>query len=86
MIAEFSVRTERWTDRRDKSTVAFRKYENAPKNAILVVKMSMYSYTCGPGSSAGIAIDYGLDGSGSNPGGTRFSVRPDRPCGPPSLL
>ena len=41
---------------------------------------------CGPGSSVGIATDYGLDGSGSNPGGTRFSARPDRPWGPPSLL
>ena len=30
--------------------------------------------------------DYGLDGPGSNPGGTRFSARPDRPWGPPSLL
>jgi hypothetical protein len=24
---------------------------------------------CGPGSSVGIAADYGLDGPGSNPGG-----------------
>ena len=24
--------------------------------------------TCGPGSSVGIATDYGLDGPGSNPG------------------
>ena len=24
---------------------------------------------CGPGSSVGIATDYGLDGPGSNPGG-----------------
>ena len=35
----------------------------------------MYTYIhtyvcmCGPGSSVGIAIDYGLDGPGSNPGG-----------------
>jgi len=35
----------------------------------------------GPGSSVGIAIDYGLDGPVS-----RFSARPDRPWGPPSLL
>ena len=35
----------------------------------------------GPGSSVGIATDYGLDGPGS-----RFSARPDRPWGPPSLL
>ena len=41
---------------------------------------------CAPGSSVSIASDYGLDGSGSNPGGTRFSARPDRPWGPPSLL
>ena len=25
--------------------------------------------SCGPGSSVGIATDYGLDGLGSNPGG-----------------
>ena len=41
----------------------------------------------GPGSSVGIATDYGLDGPGSSPGGgTRFSARPYRPWGPPSLL
>jgi len=28
-----------------------------------------YSTFCGPGSSVGIATDYGLDGPGSNPGG-----------------
>jgi len=26
-------------------------------------------HMCGPGSSVGIATDYGLDGPGSNPGG-----------------
>ena len=42
---------------------------------------------CGPGSSVGIAIDYGLDGPGSNPGGDEISCTfPDRPWGPPSLL
>jgi len=40
----------------------------------------------GTGSSVGIAIDYGLDDPGSNPVGTRFSARPYRPWGPPSLL
>ena len=40
----------------------------------------------GPGSSVGIATDYGLDGPGPNPGGVRFYARPDRPWGPPSLL
>ena len=41
---------------------------------------------CGPGSSVGIATDYGLDGPGSNTVGTRFSSRPDRSKGLPSLL
>jgi len=42
---------------------------------------------CGPGSSVGIATDYGLDGPGSNPGGDEnFRTCPDRPWGPPSLL
>jgi hypothetical protein len=33
---------------------------------------------CGPGSSVGIATDYGLDGPGSNPGGDKI-FRPSRP-------
>ena len=33
----------------------------------------------GPGSSAGIATDYGLDGPGSNPGGDEI-FRPSRPA------
>jgi len=33
---------------------------------------------CGPGSSVGIATDYGLDGLGSNPGGDEIF----RPSGP----
>jgi len=40
----------------------------------------------GPGSSVGIATDYGLGGPESNPGGEEFSVRPDRTKGHPSLL
>ena len=34
---------------------------------------------CGPGSSVGIATDYGLDGPGSNPGGDE-NFRPSRPA------
>jgi len=34
-------------------------------------------YYCGPGSSVGIATDYGLDGPGSNPGGDEI-FRPSR--------
>jgi len=36
-------------------------------------------YSCGPGSSVGIATDYGLDGPGSNPGGDEI-FRPSRPA------
>jgi len=32
---------------------------------------------CGPGNSVGTATDYGLDGSGSNPGGDEI-FRPSR--------
>jgi len=34
---------------------------------------------CWPGSSVGIATDYGLDGPGSNPGGDEI-FRPSRPA------
>ena len=34
---------------------------------------------CGPGSSVGIATDYGLEGPGSNPGGDEI-FRPSRPA------
>ena len=42
-------------------------------------------FCCDPGSSVGIATT-GWTVCGSNPGGARFSARPDRPWGPPSLL
>jgi hypothetical protein len=41
----------------------------------------------GPGSSEGIATDYGLDSPGfESSRGEIFRTRPDRPRGPPSLL
>ena len=43
--------------------------------------MYVYEYIyiyCGPGSSVGIATDYGLDGPGSNPSGDEI-FRPSRP-------
>ena len=41
----------------------------------------------GPGSSVGIATDYGMDGAGSNPGGDEiFPPVQTGPGGPPSLL
>ena len=39
----------------------------------------MYIGVCVPGSSVGIATDYGLDGRGSNPGGNEI-FRPSRPA------
>jgi len=39
----------------------------------------LYDYLSGPGSSVGIATDYGLDGSGSNPDGDDI-FRPSRPA------
>ena len=42
-------------------------------------------YICGPGTSVGIATD-GWTVRDRIPVGTRFSARPDRPWGPPSLL
>ena len=49
--------------------------------------MTCRMFICGPGSSIGIANDYGLDGPGiESRWGVRFPARPDRPWGPPSLL
>jgi len=43
----------------------------------------IYFTKSGPGSSVGIATDYGLDGPGSNPGWDEI-FRPSRPAlGPP---
>jgi len=39
----------------------------------------VYLFICGPGSSVGIATDYGLDGPGLNPGGDEI-FRPSRPA------
>jgi hypothetical protein len=43
----------------------------------LSVEMFYHIQTVGPGSSVGIATDYGLDGPGSNPGGDEI-FRPSR--------
>ena len=55
--------------------------------SVLSVQISgVYFANSGPGSSVGIATDYGLGGPGSNSGGHE-SFRPaDQPWGPPSLL
>jgi hypothetical protein len=44
-------------------------------------------HTSGPGSSVGIAIEYGLDGAGiKSRWGEIFRICPDRPWGPPNRL
>ena len=58
-------------------------------SSYIPVNSFWYSWRMNVGrdSSVGIAIRYGLDGPGSNPGGGEiFRPRPDRPCGPSSLL
>jgi len=58
-----------------------------PSHLRLGLHNNIYIYIyCGPGSSVGIATNYGLDGPGSNPAGDEIFARPDRPWGPPSLL
>ena len=54
---------------------------NPTVNEILlkVQNMNLYYDHSGPGSSVGIATDYGLDASGSNPGGDEI-FRPSRPA------
>jgi len=47
-----------------------------------------YIYTqhfCGPGSSVGLATDYGLDGPGSNPGGDEIFCPSRLALGPTQL-
>ena len=52
-----------------------------------VIFYEKYKLHCGPGSSVGIATDYGLEGPGKNSGGDEiFRTSPDRPWGPPNLL
>ena len=45
----------------------------------LFINAKILVILCGPGSSVGIATDYGLDGPGSNPGGDEI-FRPSRPA------
>ena len=70
--------------------MSHRRYNTDAVIKINVIRTAIHFfvilYLIGPGSSVGIATDYGLDSPGSNPSGTRFSARPDRPWGPPSLI
>ena len=52
-----------------------------------LILIKYINYACGPGSSVGIATEVtGWAVRDRIPVGTRFSARPDRPWGPPSLL
>jgi hypothetical protein len=51
--------------------------ENIENGIMTVLVLSLV--LCGPGSSVGIATDYGLDGLGLNPGGDEI-FRPSRPA------
>ena len=46
----------------------------------------IHKHIDGPGSSAGIATEYRLDGPGIESRWGEIFRRPDRPWGPPSLL
>ena len=54
-------------------------YQRKPMLEILCPLRNTLTYlvSCGPGSSVGIATDYGLNGPGSNPGGYEI-FRPSR--------
>ena len=67
-----------------KRRVAWEKYVVAQCGII----SKYFQIFCAPGSSVGIATDYGLDGPGieSRWGVEIFRTCPDRPWGPPSLL
>ena len=53
------------------------KYVRPAVYGYLTFNKEMYLSSRGPGSSVGIATDYGLDGLGSNPGGDEI-FRPSR--------
>jgi len=52
---------------------------------IIIIIIINWCVMSGPGSSVGIATDYGLDGAGSNPGGdeifcpSRLALEPIQP-------
>ena len=65
-----------WAQHFDCGSAVFTKDSGPPKHISSCVQ---YMYNGGPGSSVGIATDYGLGGPGSNPGGDEI-FRPSRPA------
>ena len=72
----------------DHKTRLFYKFVFIPMRHVCPGDLSLNFSTlviCGPGSSVGIATDYGLDGPGSNPSGdeifrlSRLALRPTQP-------
>ena len=61
------------------SCSVFQTQENIQNIIKLHLICRYYCAYGGPGSSVGIATDYGLDGPGSNPGGEEI-FRPSRPA------
>ena len=55
------------------------KHVNKIRDKIHVLNVTVGDSYDEPGSSVGIATDYGLDGPGSNPGGDEI-FRPSRPA------
>jgi len=56
----------------------YSKHDNIFTLHLYYILPSLAILYCGPGSSVGIATDYGLDGPGSNPGRDEI-FRPSRP-------
>ena len=56
-----------------------RIYTKMGREVDIYIYMCVCVCVCGPGSSVGIATDYGLHDPGSNPGGDEIFFRPSRP-------
>ena len=59
--------------------MAISSFNHLTQNRVSLKNNISTGNKCGPGSSVGIATDYGLDGPGSNPGGNEI-FRPSRPA------